>query len=202
MNTQPNEHIQFRAFKKGKELAFEYFFNKYYNNIVGFGVQFIYDEEEAKNIAQEAFLNLWTNRNKIEQPSGIKSFLYTYTKSKCLNLIRSKKVREKYKSEALNKREALLNQEVIDALNFDSMDFYELEQIINKSIENLPGKTKTIFLKKRFDNKKNQEIADELEISLKTVESHITKALKALKEQLAPYFPTILISIILSSKKI
>lgn len=202
MNTHPNEQLLLKAFKNGNELAFEYFFNKYYNNIVGFGVQFIYDEEEAKNIAQEAFLNLWTNRKKIEQPSGVKSFLFTYTKSKCLNLIRGKKVKEKYKNETLNQREALLNQEVLDALNFDAMAFSELEQIIYKSIENLPEKTKAIFLKKRFDNKKNQEIADEMDISLKTVESHITKALKALREQLAPYFPTILISIILSSKKL
>ena len=201
MNAQPNEQLQFEAFKRGNEVAFEYFFHKYYNSIVGFGVQFIYDEEEAKNIAQEAFINLWSNKNKIDLPTGIKSFLYTYTKSKCLNLIRSKKVKEKYKNETLNKREELLNQEVLDSLNFDSMDFSELEQIIYKSIENLPEKTKAIFLKKRFDNKKNQEIADELEISLKTVESHITKALKALREQLAPYFPTILISIILSTKK-
>ena len=201
MDSKPNELMLFNAFKKGKELAFEYFFNKYYSNIVGFCVQFIFDEEEAKNITQEAFLNLWTNKDKIEVPSGIKSFLYTYAKSKCLNLIRSKKVKEKYKNEALNQRESIINQDVLDALNFDSMDFIELEKIIQDSINNLPKKTKTIFIKKRFENKKNQEIANEMDISLKTVESHMTKALKALKRQLTNYFPNILITIILSSKK-
>ena len=201
MDSKPNELILFNAFKKGNELAFEYFFNKYYNNIVGFCVQFIYDEEEAKNITQEAFLNLWTNKDKIDTPAGIKSFLYTYAKSKCLNLIRGKKVKEKYKNEALNQREAIINQEVLDALNFDSMDFIKLEEIIQDSIDNLPKKTKAIFIKKRFENKKNQEIANEMDISIKTVESHMTKALKSLKKQLTHYFPNILVTIILSSKK-
>ncbi|MBD0830859.1 RNA polymerase sigma-70 factor [Aestuariibaculum sediminum] len=199
MSTQANEILIFKSFKKGDDLAFEYFFNKYYGNIVGFCMQFIYDEEESKNITQEAFLNLWINRSKINLPTGINSFLYTYAKSKCLNLLRSKKIREKYKNETLNKRESLLNQEVLNSFDFDSMDFSELEQIIHESIENLPKKTKEIFIKKRFENKKNKEIAHELDVSLKTVESHMTKALKALKTNLSPYFPSVLISIILSN---
>ncbi len=85
----------FARFKNGDELAFEELFKSRYNQLVGFCNQFVYDTEDAKNITQEAFLNLWLNRHKIEKPSGINSFLYTFAKSNCLNNMRHKKVVDK-----------------------------------------------------------------------------------------------------------
>ena len=171
MNTEQNKELKkFILFQKGNEVAFEYFFYKFYNNIVGFCVQFIYDENEAKNITQEAFLNLWKQREKIETVNGISAFLYTYSKSKCLNIIRHKKVKDKYINNTLTDRENLLNIEILQSLKFDSLTFTELENLIFNSINELPEKTKEIFNKKKFENKKNQEIADEMNISIKTVE--------------------------------
>ena len=198
MNTEQNKELKkFILFKKGNEVAFEFFFYKFYNNIVGFCVQFIYDENEAKNITQEAFLNLWKQREKIETVNGISSFLYTYSKSKCLNIIRHKKVKDKYINETLTERENLLNIEILQSLKFDSLTFTELENLIFNSINELPEKTKEIFNKKKFENKKNQEIADEMNISIKTVEVHFSNAIKVLKIKLSDYFPSILLYFIL-----
>lgn len=191
------ELLHFKNLKKGNEKAFEYFFNKYYNHILGFCVQFIYDKPESKGIAQEAFLNLWLKREKVATLNGIKSFLYTYAKSKCLNAIRHQKIKEKFKTETLNKKERALDIEILESMNFDTLALSELEELIHKSIQELPDKTKKVFLKKRFENKKNQEIADELQVSLKSVEAHMTKALKLLKDKLADYLPAILLTIIL-----
>jgi len=197
-NTENKELIKFVHFKKGDEQAFEYFFYKFYNHIVGFCVQFIYDENDAKELAQEAFLNLWTQREKIKTVNGIPSFLYTYSKSKCLNIIRHKKVKEKYINQTLHKKQAQLNTEILESLQFDSLTFTELEDLIFSSIEELPEKTKEIFRKKRLDQKKNQEIADEMNISIKTVEVHFSNAIKVLKAKLSDYLPAILLYLILN----
>jgi len=197
MKDNNNELLYFNNFKKGQEYAFEYFFNCYYNSILGFCIQFLNDQEEANGITQESFLNLWLNRENVATINGIKSFLYTYAKSKCLNTIRHQKVKEKYKTERLKEKERALDIEILESMNFDTLALTELEELIHKSIQELPVKTKKVFLKKRFENKKNQEIADELQVSLKSVEAHMTKALKALKDKLGDYLPTILLTIIL-----
>jgi RNA polymerase sigma-70 factor, ECF subfamily len=191
--TNTNELLQFKRLKKGNELAFEFFFNKFYNHILGFCIQFVYDKGEANNITQEAFINLWLNKSKIETLNGIKSFLYTFAKSKCLNALRHQKVKEKYNSEYLNEKERNLNLEILSAMNFDVLALSELEALISKSIAELPDKTQQIFIKKRFENKKNREIAEEMNLSIKSVEAHITKALSILKTKLSDYLPAILI---------
>ena len=76
--TDHNELLLFNNFKNGKERAFEYFYNKYYSQILGFNIQFLHIKEEAKGITQEAFINLWLNKDKILTPQGVESFLYTF----------------------------------------------------------------------------------------------------------------------------
>jgi len=192
------ELLHFNNLKKDDEKAFEYFFNKYYDSILGFCIQFIYYKPEAKGITQETFINLWTNRHQIEKINGIESFLYTYAKSKCLNAIRDNKVKERYKSKALNEKERALDYEILNSMNFDSIALTELEELITKSIQDLPEKAKVVFFKKRFENKKNKEIANELNVTVKTVEAHMTTALKILKVKLSEYLPIILLTNLLS----
>tara|TARA_R110002051_G_C8580137_1_gene477105 strand:+ start:193 stop:798 length:606 start_codon:yes stop_codon:yes gene_type:complete len=191
------ENHFFINFKKGEEVAFEYFFHKHYHQIVGFCIQFIYDKQESEGIAQEAFLNLWKHRTSIDKVTGISAFLYTFSKSKCLNVLRHKKIKEKYKSKTLNEKEKNLNITVLDSLTFDSLTFKELENLIFDSLDELPTKTKEIFIKKKFDKMKNREIAAEMAISIKTVEAHFSKAIQFLKIKLADYLPTFLVFMLL-----
>jgi RNA polymerase sigma-70 factor (ECF subfamily) len=191
------ENQLFINFKKGDKVAFEYFFHKYYSQIIGFCIQFIYDKCESEGIAQEAFLNLWKHKIIVEKVNGIPAFLYTFSKSKCLNVLRHKKVREKYSSKILNQKEKTLNIAILDSMNFDSLTFKELENLIFDSLDELPKKTKEIFIKKRFDKMKNREIAAEMAISIKTVEAHFAKAIQFLKIKLVDYLPTFLLFILL-----
>lgn len=192
------ELLQLNKLKKGNEKAFEYFFNKYYDFILGFCIQFIYNKPEAKGITQEAFINLWSSRQQIEKINGIESFLYTYAKSKCLNVIRDNKVKERYKSKTLNKKERALDYDILKSMNFDSLALTELEELITKSIDDLPEKSKVVFYKKRYENKKNKEIAQDLNVTVKTVEAHMTTALKILRLKLTEYLPLIFVSILIS----
>lgn len=185
--------FRFLQFREGDRRAFEYYFKEYYNSIVGFAIQFIGDKDKAGSIAQDAFVKLWENRGKVQKINGIRSFLYTSVKTDCLNLIRHNKVVRKYESKQLQARESSLHTEILNSLNFDSVTFSELESLIEKSIEELPDKCKLVFVKKRFENKKNKEIADELGITLKAVEANITRATKFLKLRLSHYVLLIII---------
>ncbi|OXB00922.1 RNA polymerase sigma-70 factor [Flavobacterium pectinovorum] len=177
----------FESFKEGDQAAFTYFYEKYFNRIQAFCVQFVYDKDEAENLAQEALLYLWQNKESVDSINGIQSFLYTYAKSKCLNMIRHNKVKDKFKSDVLNQKERELDIEVLNSIQFDTLELTELERIIHESINELPPKTREVFIKKRFENKKNAEIAEEMQVTLKAVEAHMTKALKILKTKLSDY---------------
>ena len=185
----------FKSFKEGDETAFTYFYDKYFRRITAFSVQFIYDKEEAENLAQEAFGHLWQNKESVESINGIQSFLYTYAKSKCLNMIRHNKVKDKFKNDVLNQKERELDIEILNSVQFDTLELTELERLIQESISELPPKTREVFIKKRFENKKNAEIAEEMQVTLKAVEAHMTKALKILKTKLSDYLFLIFILI-------
>ena len=187
----------FLRFKNGDELAFEKIFKSNHNQIVGFCNQFITDWDKAKNLAQEAFINLWLNREKIETLNGIKAFLYTYAKSSCLNYIRHRKIISKYEDLHLQSKEDQLNREVLESFDFNSLEFIELEELIMRSISELPDQCRRVFMMSRFEGKKNKEIADDLNISVKSVEANITRALKTLKSDLAEYLPIILVQLIM-----
>ena len=182
-----NEYMQFLLLKNGDEKAFEFFFEHYYSSVVGFSIQFVYDVDKAKSIAQECFVNLWVQRHKIQKPEGIRSFLYTSAKSQCLNALRHQKVVNRYKEKMLDEKEANLNIEVLQGMDFDAATFSELEQLVKSTIEELPERCKKVFTLKRMHDKKNNEIAQELQISVKAVEANMTRAMKRLKIALADY---------------
>jgi len=196
MNNNTSFELElFQSFKDGDETAYTFFYDKYFKRIQSFSVQFIYDHDEAENLAQEALLHLWQNKESVESLNGIQAILYTYAKSKCLNLIRHNKVKDRFKNDILNHQERELNIEVLNSVQFDTLELTELELIIQESISELPPKTREVFIKKRFENKKNAEIAEEMEVTLKAVEAHMTKALKILKTKLSDYLFLIFILI-------
>ncbi|HZL08797.1 MAG TPA: RNA polymerase sigma-70 factor [Prolixibacteraceae bacterium] len=184
-------------FKKGDELAFEKIFKSNYNQIVGFCNQFISDLDKAKCLTQEVFLNLWLNREKIETVNGIRAFLYTFAKSSCLNYIRHQKIISKYEDKHLQEKEDELNREVLESFDFNSLEFSELEGLIQQAIDDLPQKCRQVFIMSRLDGKMNKEISGELNISVKAVEANITRALKTLKSKLSEYLPVILVQLII-----
>jgi len=187
INPHIDENDTFLNFKRGKERAFNFYFNAYYPKIVGFCIQFLKDEDKSRSIAQEAFINLWKYKETINTNAGIKSFLYTCAKSKCLNVLRHEAVKQKSNNIILHNFENQLNIEILESFKFDSVTLSELETKINFCIENLPEPTKTIFIKKRIENLKNAEIASILNLSIKSIEAHMTKALKYFRIELAEY---------------
>ena len=184
-------------FRNGDEQAFEHLFKLNYNQLVGFCDQFLNDREQAKNLAQDAFVYLWMNRKGVRSINGIKSFLYTHAKSGCLNAIRHQKVVSRYSDQYLQARENQLNREILESFDFESIEFSELAQIIEQAIFELPEKCQLVFRMSRMEGKVNKEIADELQISIKSVEANITRALKSLKLNLSEFLPVVLVQLVL-----
>ncbi len=188
-------NFQFIRFKKGEEQVFEHLFLTLYDPLVGFCIQFLNNDDDAKDIAQEAFVNLWLNRQKIENPAGIKAFLYTFAKSACFKSLRHKQVIEKYINSEWNKNKKQLQLESFGSFDFNSLEYVELNDLIQQSIGKLSEKCRMVFEKKRFEGKANKEIAEEMGITIKSVEANMTRALKSLKTSLKEYLPLLFVGI-------
>ncbi|MCK9412593.1 MAG: RNA polymerase sigma-70 factor [Prolixibacteraceae bacterium] len=186
-------------FQEGNESSFEEVFKTYYNRIVGFCQQFIGDKDQAQGVAQEAFVKLWLNRQKVETVNGIHSFLYTAAKTDSLNYLRHQKVIGKYRDKQLHLKEEELNREILESFDFDQLEFMELEKMIIRSINELPEKCRMVFELSRIEGKKNCEIAAQLNITVKSVEANMTRALKTLRVKLAEYLPLILVQLIMKN---
>ncbi len=187
-NKQEILSYKFLLFKSGDESVFQEIFKAKYNRVVGFCNQFIFDIDASRSIAQESFLKLWLNREKVLTENGINSFLYTAARTQCIDYLRHEKVRSNFE-----KQEMMLVGDILKSYNFDSIEFSELEDAVGRAIEGLPERCREVFLKSRYEGKKNREIAEELGIALKSVETNMTRALKSLRESLSEFLSILII---------
>lgn len=151
-------------------------FDLYFEKLNNYAYTIVKDSDEAKDIVQTAFVKLWEKRNEVNMSTSARSYLYTSVHNLSLNTIRNRKSRESH-------HEYLKPQETAGDLH--SAEQKEVRARINHAIEALPQRCKEVFCKSRFESKKYAEIAEELNISVKTVEVQIGKALKILREVLA-----------------
>jgi RNA polymerase sigma-70 factor (ECF subfamily) len=157
---------------------FETLFRSEYKGMLLFAIRFVKEEEAAKEIVQEAFINLWEKRQSIDPERQVKSYLSTSVRNRCLNYLRD------------NKRfdGTLLTLEnlypVPSTEEHDRLELHELSIQIHNAIAELPEKCREVFQLSRFENMKYQEIASRLEISVKTVETQMSKALAHLRRKI------------------
>ena len=138
---------------------------------------------------QDAFASLWEKRDTIELDRSPKSYLGTTVKNRCINYLRDNKKFDR----------SILDLEGLDAhyeyVEQDHLVTNELKIRIEEATNSLPEKCREIFLKNRFEHKKYQEIANELNISVKTVEAQMSKALRVMREKLSEFIAVFLIII-------
>ncbi|MCD4773395.1 MAG: RNA polymerase sigma-70 factor [Bacteroidales bacterium] len=179
-NNPLNKDNQNRG-NKLDETSFEELFRKHFNGLCFFAQNYVKDFDMAKEIVQESFINLWEKRQSIDISKSVKSYLTTSIRNKCLNYLRDTK---KFNTEII--LSDVLFQEV-DFEQSDKLIEKELNNKINNAIDDLPEKCKEIFQLNRFENLKYKEIAVKLNISIKTVETQMSKALKHLRKKLKDY---------------
>ncbi|MHA7112282.1 RNA polymerase sigma-70 factor [Sunxiuqinia elliptica] len=179
-----------RALKKGSREVFQQVFDEYYEMLLHISMQYL-SEEDAKEAVQEAFLKLWENRKQVKEDANIRNFLFTIVKNNCLNMIKRQQVVLKNKA-PLMWIEMHYEYEAIAKLDYTNLEFEELKERVENAVERLPGQCKTVFMLSRYRHLKNSEIALELGVTEKTVEAHITKALKILRHDLKDYLPILI----------
>jgi RNA polymerase sigma-70 factor (ECF subfamily) len=139
---------------------------------------------------QEVFFALWQKKESIDLSKPVRSYLTTSVRNKCLNYLRDHK---KFSESILESEEKQIKS---DHKQPDRLIEEELRKKINSSIEELPAKCREVFLLSRYENLKYQEIADRLHISVKTVETQMSKALQHLRIRLAEFLIILLILVI------
>jgi RNA polymerase sigma-70 factor, ECF subfamily len=154
------------------------------------------DFETAKEIVQDAFISLWEKRETIDASRPVKSYLTTIIHHKCHNHLRDNR---KFNSDLLGIEDLL---EIHVTVHTDILVEQELAEAITAAIDELPEKCREIFLLNRYENLKYHEIADQLQLSQKTVEAQMSKALQHLRLRLAEYLVIFLALLMFISKNI
>ena len=176
--------------KNDDEIAFKVIYNKYFPRLYYYVLEFIHLNDIAENVVQDTFFTLWTKRNKLKENSNLSAYLFTVTKNNCLYRLRDQRYRQKlFNSSLINQDELELNLEVLSSLDTSSFTLTEIERIIEQTLNELPPQNRKVFMLSRFQDRKNKEIAEELNISVKVVEKHITKSLKIFRATLKDYLP-------------
>jgi RNA polymerase sigma-70 factor, ECF subfamily len=177
---QISENIIYKKLKNGDRSAFHILFQNYYQPLFLFAHKFV-DEEQAKDIVQDGFCELWRNRKKIEITTSVSAYLFTTIKNRCLNYI---KLEQKKRQHQKNFGLRLKNEELHFFINSEkSILEFAVKDRIKKVIDKLPEKCCEVFKKSRFEGYSNKEIAEMHHISVKAVEKHITKALHLFREE-------------------
>lgn len=164
-------------------------FRSHFAGLCFFAQKYVKDFETAKEIVQDAFISLWEKRETIDMSRPVKSYLTMVIHNKCTNYLRDNRKFDQY---ILN-IEILL--EVPENDGADSMIEEELKLKIDASIAELPEKCREIFVLNRYENLKYKEIADKLQISVKTVETQMSKALQHMRVRLAEFISVFLVLI-------
>jgi RNA polymerase sigma-70 factor (ECF subfamily) len=168
------------------EASLKALFTEHFVGLCRFASGFVKDEEAAREIVQDAFVNLWEKRDSIDLSKSVKSYLSTSVRNKCLNYLRDHKKFSRNLLELEN-----LSGEGPYAQS-DKLVESDIREQIDRAMEELPEKCREIFYLSRYQHLKYQQIANKLQISVKTVETQVSKALQHMRIRLAEYLPVIL----------
>jgi RNA polymerase sigma-70 factor, ECF subfamily len=153
----------------------EKYFQQYFEGLYRYAFTLLKNNDDAKDAVQTVFVKLWEKRATVDEQQSVQSYLYTSVYHYCLNVKRNEKVRKAH----------IQNNHTTQHIFNDVLVSRENMKLITDALEDLPPQCKLIFFKSRFEKKKYAEIAQEMDLSVKTVEAQIGKALKILREKLS-----------------
>ena len=162
-------------------------FKTYYQPLCHYAYTFLQDKEDAEEIVQSTFLLVWEKRESLAIRTSVKPYLYAMVRNACLNVLKHNKIKQRHAGEEI----ALADKSSDSVMHAVSSN--ELEHRIQRAIEVLPEQCRIVFKLSRFEELKYSEIAEQLDISIKTVENHMGKALRIMREQLKDYLPLVFV---------
>lgn len=185
-NTSDDKTKNMQLIKLINKANFEQWFDQYYEGMHRYCITMIRDNQEAEDIVQSVFLDVWKDREKLEIHTSIQAFLYKGVYFKCMNKIKAGKVENKYLQTKLNYTESN-----------DPAIYEEVSTLIDETLNGLPEQCRKIFMMSRFDGMRYNEIAHALNLSPKTIENQMGKALKTMRAALSEHLQIIVFNILI-----
>lgn len=180
-----------KAIKEDSSQAFEELFNKLYPSLVNHAIRFVKEKEFAEEIVQDSFVAFWNKRKELMITTSLSGYLYQIVRNRCLNYLKSKN----YKDMQLLTQEMYVESSQ-DSIS-ESLDEHDLVKIIDAAIQSLPEKTHLFFNLSREEDLSYKEIGEKLSVSVKTVEYHVSRALKVIRKALEQHWYIIFITFLI-----
>ena len=187
--------MKIKAFpEQREETRFEDIYLSYFSKMKYFAKEYVISEEDAENIVQDVFVELWENKEMLNMHMNLIAYLFTTIKNKCLNHLRHKLVVQETASKLQEEYTISLrmNLDSLEAFDNNLFSDQDIEKIISRALDTLSEKCRTIFIMSKIEGKKQKEIAQELNISINTIETQMGIAYKKLRIELKDYFPILL----------
>lgn len=184
--TAPQDSFIVPAIRDGNEAAFKQLFHFYYEPLCRYATGIIKSPDDAEEIVQQVFLRIWERRSELNITVSFKAYLYRSVHNASLN--HKQRSKDNLRFDDVQLRVVHAAEAVHD------MDVKMLEKEIGKALDALPGQCRKVFELSRFEELKYREIAELLDISVKTVENQMGKALRIMRERLSAYLPLFLIT--------
>ena len=168
------DNILFQEVKQDDFESFNKLFNKYYRGLCAYAYNIVEEHTQAEDIVQEVFIKIWENRSELNIHSSIKSYLFNSVRNSSINTVK-----------ILNNRKSITEILRHKSISFELNNKYETEElraVLSNCIEELPPRCLEVFKLSRFEEQKQSKIAENLDISIKTVKAQIGKALAYLKQ--------------------
>ncbi|MBG49409.1 MAG: RNA polymerase sigma-70 factor [Pseudozobellia sp.] len=161
--------------KNGDEKAYEYLVDTYHHRLCVYANSLVNDHDHAEDIVQNVFIRTWERRHNLKSNFTIKSFLYKSVHNEFIDQYRKKKSVTALEKKYIEELERFTEK--------DEVFFERLLNLVQREIQNLPPKCRKIFLMSKQEGFTNVEIAEQLNVSIKTIEYHITKAFAILRQK-------------------
>lgn len=187
-----DEHALIKELKNRNQTVFDYIFINYYSSLCAFANKYLESRELAEDVVQDFFVNFWIEGSRLEIKSSLKSYLYASIRNRCLDWHKHRNSSEKYRKFILSGiAESGPNEEEMATES-------ELRVAVYNALQKCSPRSREIFTLSRIDGLSNQQIADRLGLSKRTVELQISNALKTLKSVLSDFLPVWVISWLLA----
>jgi RNA polymerase sigma-70 factor (ECF subfamily) len=167
------------------------FYNSYYKRFYRYAYYYVNNVETAEDITHDAILYYWENKAKIAPETDVLGYILLTVKNKCLNYLKHLEVESEYNRKYQELYEWEVNARImtLEDENYSDIFTHDIMQLVTKSLAGLPGQTRDIFMKNRFEYKSRKEIAAEMGVSLQKIDYHINKANDHLYRDLKDYLP-------------
>lgn len=167
------------------EQAFKVLFVEFYPSLCVFAMRFVDGEEVARDIVQDVFFNVWKGRKSTFVTSSFRNFLITSVRNQCVDYLRRQKLEHQF-----------MEKGRLTGIQTSPEEMYtlkELEVVLNRALAKLPDNVREAFEMNRFKGMTYNAIAEEMEVSPKTIEAYMSKALKILRVELSDYLPLLIL---------